>query len=321
VVKRSILGTLILVTIASSAIAGPVFPTRGFLISPRWTGKVDTTPVFDHASYFAELQRGIGSDSDRWGWSISMGAIWEFARWGGNKSLIAFSGMELTADTHNDISFNPRGAFWEEGLLYCVQGENGIDWSVGSIYRCRHDIDNADPAQYSGFNQGRTLIYCSLKGIVNAWTKESKYFQNYPSKWMLPDLASFRGDFYLIREDYRIPAIDTEQPNYSYLIGTLGAQLKWNLKQWEKSALYFSYGLNFSYFSNNRGFWSRFSYLAEITKDSRGELGYTYEGRAGRIQIYGGYESWEDDGQVPTPRNASYATLGVRVTGSDLVTY
>src|ERR1044071_7564096 len=134
---RFLVPLALLVLYVPFAAAGPVFPTRGFLISPRWTGKVDTTSVFDHASYWAEVQRGLGSDSDRWGWSISMGAIWEFARWGGNKSLLAFTGMELTADTHNDISFNPRGAYWEEGLMYAVQEPRGFDWSVGSVYRCR----------------------------------------------------------------------------------------------------------------------------------------------------------------------------------------
>ena len=87
------------------ATAGPIFPSRGFLLSPKWDTSAtdrmigDTTSVFDHAGYWAQVQRGIGSDSDRWGWSVTMGAIFEIARWDGNKSLSGFTGMELSEYT------------------------------------------------------------------------------------------------------------------------------------------------------------------------------------------------------------------------------
>src|SRR5205809_1076709 len=84
---------LILAVLPSLALAGPIFPTRGFLVHPQWYGKTDTTAIFDHAGYWAQVQRGFGSDSDRWGWSVSMGAIWDFALWGGDKSLFALAGM------------------------------------------------------------------------------------------------------------------------------------------------------------------------------------------------------------------------------------
>lgn len=305
--------------LVQNALAGPVFPTRGFLISPRWTGKVDTTSVFDHAGYWAGVQRGFGSDSDRWGWSISMGAVWEFARWGGNKSLIALTGMELTANTHNDISFKPRGAYWEEGLMYAVHENDKLDWQIGSIYRCRHDLDNIDPRGYSGINGQRTLIYCSLSGkLVYNWTQQKEKFGKF-TIW--PDVSAAHADMYLVREDYRIPDTITTQPNYQHLAWSAGENFLWHIKYWQNGSIYAALNVNISSFGNEIGFFSRFASIAKITSDSRAELGYTYEGRAGRIQFYGGYESWEDDGQVPIPRNAHYAMLGVRVTSSDLVTY
>ncbi|HEY3876878.1 MAG TPA: hypothetical protein VGM92_15535, partial [Candidatus Kapabacteria bacterium] len=177
---KILLVLLFILTIASSALAGPVFPTRGFLLDPKWTGKVDTNSAFDHAAYFAELQRGFGSDSDRWAWSVTMGAAWEFARWGGNKSLLAFTGMELIANNHNDIDFKPRGAMWEEGLFYTVQQDTSFDWQIGTIYRCRHDLDNIDPDGYSDIDQQRTLIYCSLSGKA-IWKSEKLLGMNCPT--------------------------------------------------------------------------------------------------------------------------------------------
>ncbi len=135
--KKTLLVPLFLI-VSHAAIAGPIFPTRGFLLDPQWTGKTDTTSIFDHASYWAEVQRGFGSDSDRWAWSVSMGAIWEFARWGGDKSLFAFTGMELLANDHNDIDFKPRGAMWEEGLVYAVHENSDFDWQLGTL-PCGYD--------------------------------------------------------------------------------------------------------------------------------------------------------------------------------------
>src|SRR5207249_2000646 len=147
----------------------------------------------DRAGYWAQLHRGFGSDSDRWGWSVSMGAIWEFARFGGNRSLFAITGMELIADTHNNITFNPHGAVWEEGIVY-AEHDRSLDWQLGAMYRCRHDIDNGDPNQYSDVFGGRTLIYCSLAGKA-IWKSDKLFGLNIPTK------AWLHADAYMIRED------------------------------------------------------------------------------------------------------------------------
>ncbi|MDP4200074.1 MAG: hypothetical protein Q8922_06345 [Bacteroidota bacterium] len=299
----------------SKTFAGPIFPTRGFLLQPKWYQKTDTTSMFDHGGYWASLQRGLGSDSDRWGWDISMGAAWEFARWSGNKSLFGFAGTELTANTHNDISFKPRGVDWEEGLAYAVKESDRFGWQLGTIYRCRHDLDNIDPRGYTGIGGQRTLIYCSLSGKT-IFTAERILGLHIPTtSWL-------HADAYLIREDYRIPDSDAAYPpEYNHLAWSFGEAFSSKLAAWERSSVYLSMNINSSAFSNNTGFLDRFASVQKITVDSRAELGYAFEGRMGRIQFYGGYESWEDDGQVPIPRNASYATLGIRVTGSDMVTY
>ena len=297
------------------AIAGPIFPTRGFLLHPQWHGKTDTTSTFDHAGYWAQVQRGFGSDSDRWGWDITMGAIWEFARWGGDKSLLAYTGMELLANTHNDIDFKPRGALWEEGLVYAVHENSSFDWQLGTIYRCRHDIDNIDPNGYSDINQQRTLIYCSLSGKA-LWTSPHLLGMN------IPTTAWLHGDAYLVREDYRIPASDDHiGTDFQNLAWSIGPAFQSKLLEWHASSMYLMVNADFSAFGRDSGFLSRFGSIATLAVDSHAELGYEFQGRAGRMQFYAGWESWHDDGQTPLPRNARYVLLGIRTTGTDVVSF
>jgi hypothetical protein len=305
----------------SSAVAGPIFPTRGFLIDPKWDTTAadrimgDTTSVFDHSGYWAQVQRGIGSDSDRWGWSVSMGAIFEIARWNGNKSLFGFTGMELIANTHNDISFKPRGAMWEEGLMYAVHENSAFDWQIGSIYRCRHDIDNIDPAGYSDIDQQRTLIYCSLSGKA-IWTSNQLFGMN------IPTTAWLHGDAYIVREDYRIPDSDDGfGTNFKNIAWSLGPAFQSKFAEWGRNAIYCMVFTDFTAFGRDTGFTNRFASIAKMTFDDHLELGYEFQGRAGRIQLYAGMEKWEDDGQTPIPSNSQYAILGIRVTGVDMVKF
>ena len=313
---------LLFVIVSTTAFAGPIFPTRGFLMQPRWYGKTDTNSVFDHAGYWAQVQRGFNSDSDRWGWSIMMGAIFEFARWNGDKSLFGFTGMELLADTHNDISFKPQSAIWEEGIVYAVHESDRFDWQLGTIYRCKHSIDNSDPEQYSERGEQRTLIYCSLSGKA-IWTSDKLF--GIP----LPTTAWLHGDAYLIREDYRIPQADAGiGTEYNHAAWSVGEAFQMKFAQWGDrssygggSSIYLMLNTHLTAFSNNTGFLNRFGSIAKIVFDDHAEVGYEFHGRMGRLQLYAGWEKWQDDGQTPIPRDTQFALLGVRVTGADLVKF
>ncbi len=312
---RKFLFILLFTCWSSVSFAGPIFPTRGFLLHPKWFGKADTTSIFDHDGYWAQVQRGFGSDSDRWGWSITTGAAFEFARYGGDKSLFGFAGMELIADTHNDITFNPHGAMWEEGLVYAVHESDRFDWQLGTIYRCRHDIDNGDPGQYSDVFGGRTLIYCSLsaKAIWNSPTLLGMH---------VPTRAWLHSDAYLIREDYRLPFSDSGiGTEFNHLAWSFGESICSKIAEWERSSVYLMVNSNFSAFSPNSGFLNRFGSVSKLVTDYHGELGYSYEGRASRIQFYLGSERWQDDGQTPIPRSTEYFLLGVRVSANEMITF
>ncbi len=297
------------------AMAGPIIPTRGFLIAPAWSSQTDTTSILGHGSYWAQVQRGLKSDSERWAWEITMGAIFEIARWNGNRSLFAFTGMELTADLNDAIDFRPRGAFWHEGLVYAAHENPAFDWQLGLIYTCRHDIDNGDPGQYSNVGGERTLIYGSLSG--KAIWKSDKLFGLY-----IPTTAWLHGDAYLVGEDYRLPRTDAFRgTDFQEIAWSVGPAFQSRLVQWKQSSVYFELNTDFTAFGNDTGFFSRFRSISTLTFDDHAELGFEFHGAASRMQLYAGWEQWQDDGETPIPRNARYALLGIRVTGIDMMAF
>ena len=312
--RYSLLSAILLTVNAAVAAAGPVFPTRGFLIEPAWSSHSDTVALLGEAGYWAQVQRGFASDSERWAWDITMGAIFEIARWNSDRaSLLAFSGMELTADLNDAIDFRPRGAFWHEGLLYSVHQPKSFDWQLGLIYTCRHDVDNGDPGQYSNVGGERTLIYGSLSGKA-IWALEKPFGLNVPSK------AWLHGDAYLVGEDYRLPRSDAfTGTDFQEIAWSFGPGIESKLAHWPEASVYLEAFANLTAFGNDTGLINRYSAISRFTFDAHIELGFEFRGTASRAQLYAGWEQWQDDGETPIPHNARYAMLGIRVTGVDLV--
>ncbi|HEY3876701.1 MAG TPA: hypothetical protein VGM92_14595, partial [Candidatus Kapabacteria bacterium] len=127
---------------------------------------------------------------------------------------------------------------------------------------------------------------------------------------------------YLVREDYRIPGLDNNiGTNFQDLAWSLGPAFQSKLIVWQHSSLYAMANVDFTAFGRDSGFISRFGSISKLAVDSHAELGYELHGNAGRIQFYVGWESWQDDGQTPIPRNANSVLLGVRTTGTELIDF
>ena len=244
-----------------------------------------------------------------------MGAIIEFARWNGTHSLFGFTGMELTADLNDAIDFRPRGAFWHEGLVYAVHQSPSFDWQLGLVYTCRHDIDNGDPGQYSNVGGERTLIYGSLSGKA-IWKTPSLF------GLQIPTTAWLHGDAYLVGEDYRLPRTDAFiGSDFQEIAWSAGPAFELKLARWSNSSIYLEFNGDFTAFGNDTGFFSRFRSISTLAFDGHAEVGYEFHGPASRMQLYAGWEQWQDDGATPIPRNAQFSLLGIRMTGVDLVSY
>jgi hypothetical protein len=313
---RSIAGCSALALLALSPMlsyAGPIFPSRGVVPRPLWMPRDSSRGgaiSLDRAGFFGGVTRGFGSTGERFAWQIDISALAELWRWGEDASLMAIASQELQSDIYNDIAFNPRGIFWEEGLLFTKRA-TGFDWQTGFLYRCRHDVDNADPLLRSGYSEQRTLIYMSLPFRVMFDPMDIVGRNNF-EPWV-------KADIYLIRQDYRIPkrfdGIGNDFRNLAFGVST-GGNIE--LARFDKSNFYTRGEASLSLYGANDGFMSRFSTLRSSTLDGRIELGYRSFGRAAAVQYFVSYESLEDDASVPTPANSKFFSVGFRLSGVEL---
>ncbi len=94
---------------------------------------------------FAEWQRGYGSNGGEQTWDVKVGITVDVVRWGPHSGISASLNGELLANPYNSNHFNPRGVYLEP-VLGITQRIAGFDWQLAAFHRCRHDVDNIDPA-------------------------------------------------------------------------------------------------------------------------------------------------------------------------------
>jgi hypothetical protein len=219
--------------------------------------------------------------------------------------------MQLNADTHNEISFNPSGVTWEEHIVYATRGE-GANYQLGYAQRCRHDVDNLDIKEASGQAQQRTLIYSSITGKL------------IPPPLMIGDALEYRswykGDLFVVSQDYRIPkSTSNVLPHMERLAWDVGVNAQITTLNRNSIGGYFNIALTLSAFGDTTGLIRKFSSIERTHLDSRIEAGLTIPGRGGNMRIFAGYERLRDDGALPIPEANSYFLIGFRFTGKDLI--
>ncbi len=169
---------------------------RGFNSFGGWAG-------FGHFAY---------SSDDHHLWYQDLGGYVELWRNGRSQSLLLTGQIQFIADPHNDINFNPRAIFWEEGLLYTVRVDPGY-LQLGFLHRCKHDIDNMDRGEE------RSLIFSSF----------TLRYQQPLSLFRDNDLILMGAyDNYLITYDRRDPrALEEHPPDWNDLQNEFTLQAHW----------------------------------------------------------------------------------------------
>lgn len=150
----------------------------------------------------------IKTDDDH-SWLQKLGLIIDFYKTN-NFSFSGISSIEFIADPHNDIRFNPRAIFWDEGFFITNKFENSF-LQVGYYHRCKHDVDNLS------WRKERTLIYgsISIKYIIpNLLSNE---FENF---------LQSRFELYTLKYDHKTPKT-LNKYSYDKLASSLG--LNYNL--------------------------------------------------------------------------------------------
>jgi hypothetical protein len=279
------------------------FPDRWFTLNPL----MDTRyPVSEGEWSWMHSSAGWGEfgayrlvrDGEH-AWVQRLGAFIELFRVGNTTSLAFMSDIEFIANPDNDIRFNPRAVFWQEGFLY-TQRTGSSYWQVGYFHRCKHDVDNLI------LKRERSLIFGSLQ-----------------AKYLLPftiddgatnALAVFRADLYTIRQDDRIPAnFSTQTPHVKRMLGTAGAvvHLRRSLSV-RPLGLYATYWGMVNFYGIREGVLPRFDGIAQSTVQSGAAAGLAIEGNA-HFRIGFTYEYLSDTGLNPYPEHAHLVTLGIAI--------
>ena len=230
-------------------------------------------------------------------WLQRLGGYVEIFRVGDEMSLAFLSNIEFIADPHNDIKFNPRAIFWDEGFLFTQRLEDTY-WQVGYFHRCKHDIDN----YFLGTE--RSLIFGSVYGAyLLPWQAESQLEEG---------LFAFRADVYTIRQDDRFP-VSTRQlePNLKRMLGSLGATAHFrktlSSKYW---GIYSTVWSMMNFYGEKEGIINRFGAIKTALFNGGVSLGIALQGKV-HMRLGVSYEYLSDTGMNPAPGKAHLMTVGV----------
>jgi hypothetical protein len=256
-----------------------------------------------HAQFSAEVQGGFGSARGEQAWNIKLGGLLEFYRWGTRSALIGLAGHELTANPYNNISFNPRGAFWEESVLFLTR-RAALDWHLGGFFRCRHELDNAEPPSNrvarAGYTPTSRLVI--LSGVQGGITSRELTITRRTS------LRGFlRVEWYAFTSDERTPQA-TEGPVWEDAFGTTFLGGRWRYEITPSLTTYARAWGSVMYFARDR------SGAAGIHPElnARLESGLRAAGARGGMDFYAAVERFFDDLSRPAPQRSTVLYIGVR---------
>jgi hypothetical protein len=229
-------------------------------------------------------------------WLQQLGGYIELMRIGNKQSLIFTSSIEFVANPHNDIRFNPRAIFWEEGFLY-TQSVGGSYWQVGYYHRCKHDVDNLI------LRRERSLIFGSLLG---------KYLL--PFKIGADDaLGALRFDLYTLRQDDRIPqASGDETPHWKRMLGSIGMNIHVREGGTGTIGWYTTGWFSITSYGGKESVVFQFDRIQKTTVNGGVAAGLTIRGNV-HLRVGMTYEYLSDTGINPFPERSNLISLGVTV--------
>ncbi len=277
------------------------FPERWITFNPimsqRNTTEEETWEVMSSAGGWGGFGGYRLLRDDDHAWVQELGVFVELFRFGSSRSLAFVSNIEFIANANNDIRFNPRAIFWEEGFIYTIRQTSAF-WQIGYFHRCKHDVDNLL------VGTERSLIFGSLLG---------KYLIPFTLKERGEGLIAFRADVYTIRQDDRIPsATSTFTPHVKRMLGTLGftfhlretasKPIGWYTTGWG--------GVNF--FGKKEGVLPRFDTVSSATIGGGLSAGIMIIG-AVHFRIGVSYEYQPDTGINPIPVHSHLLSIGIKI--------
>lgn len=230
-------------------------------------------------------------------WIQRLGAYLEMFRINDDASLTVVGNIEFIANPDNNIRFNPRAVFWEEGFVYTQRSGKNY-WQVGYFHRCKHDVDNLL------LGTERSLIFGSLQG---------KYLLPFSlDEGRTEGLFAVRTEILTIRQDDRTP-LTTNKLNLNDALGSLAGivHLRQQLEQ-SVFGYYVTAWTGVSVYSTKAGIFNRFTSVDSATLNGGFSGGMAIHGNA-HFRIGVTYEYISDTGINPVPEHTHLVSFGVTI--------
>lgn len=302
---------LVLISLLAAAPAfAQVLPDRNLVTDPLADRTLDTAgrTWLNGARFVAEFGRYVPGDGDH-RWNAKLGGIAEIVRWDSSANISIIGTMEVVVDPHNDITFNPRAIFWEEGLVAGFRVTPTSVFQAGYVHRCKHDIDNLELLE-RGESQQRTLIY---SGLMTRLLFEPRAIVE--NDWRVDFSGWLRNDFFLHLLDSRIDvATRDDGRSIESLVDalTIGARMSarpaatWRIE----AAVHGTFGL----FGARTGFIERFSEMSLVASTLHAELGFSaFNPHGSAFTIFARFEHYDDAGIASSPSRSNNTLVGVRL--------
>ncbi len=185
---------LVIISCTPHILSAQNLPDRILVLDPLGDTTVGTEgfillPSAKLYGEFARYSNGSGSDHR---WNAKLGGYAEFARWDSSWSVGLVGTMEVIIDPQNDIAFNPRAIFWEEGIMASARLGQQSALQFGYIHRCKHDIDNLEIFAFRNEWEQRTQIF---SGLMTRWLLRPRPLIE--GAWSLYGGLALRNDFFL----------------------------------------------------------------------------------------------------------------------------
>ena len=286
---------------SDSSLSAQVLPSRNMPALPLAdTGTA--TGALARSHFSGEMMRGVGSAGEDRAWDATIGGFADLYRWGGGGALRARFAEEMLANTHNNISFKPRGIQFEENVSGVFHAQT-FDWEAGISYRCKHDIDNTESPSSSitpaidSLPQERVIILGGFYGVIS------------PAPMVLSPLLTLTGyaraDYYVVHSDRRSPASDAETGmSWTDIRGSAMLDARLDYAVSNRLSMYTDVWLAPVFAAGGtRG----------VNANERVEAGVHIPGTAGAIDFFLSWEHHFDDVSIPVPRTSSVVSVGMRV--------
>lgn len=242
-------------------------------------------------------------------WNAKSGGYFEVARWDSSASIAFVGTTEVVMDPLNDIAFNPRAIFWEEGLISTFALGDGWRLQGGYVHRCKHDIDNLEIRLLRERDEQRTLIY---SGLMTRLILPSLPLLDGPIR--LSASGTVRNDFFMHLLDSRLPAQNVGR-NLETLIDALNLGARFDLKlPGGRIGAHLAGDFMLTLAGEKPGFSERFSGITALGSLPFLEFGVDFiNPRGGSLALFVRGEWQRDDGILAEPSPARLVLFGVRV--------